>query len=631
LWTPSLGTYNVTAYAAPVPGEDNTNNNGATKIVRVMYPLINPVEDQWANYTITYYDDNGTAIDQIELMIVYGQYVTPYLINVTMWWKTPGDLNFTTWMLVNIMNRQIEEPLWVASATSTTEPSPPKPAPPPPMTMWYYGWIETDITLGSTINLLFGTATVVGSQPIEVEGKPIDCWELVQEGYDNQITFWYDKASGLWVGMEYEDSLQQTNVILVATNIPVSGRTHDITITDVEASSKTAIPGDAISITVDIENQGDFNETFAVTVLYDNDFVAYTQNVTNLMPKTSTTLTFVWNTTDVAVGEYTIKAQASVVAGESDIGDNTFIDGKITVLQVTMDVEMDVGSVHFRGELAEFYVLVSVLGEPVDADIIAILYHNGTFYADLSPSVEYVAKGLYRVSYTIPTEAPTGTYALVVETSYLSLRGTSLKSFLLSPTLTGTLISLNGTVAWIKTEIGIIEGRITSIEGRIATLETDIGTVKTILEGWTGGTTSPISTPLGDFQILVLTTSTLEGPIASSNNVLMITLSGPPGTTGTTNVVIPKQLLIGIESSIDNVLVTIDNKQVVFTYTEQSEAYVLQITYIHSTHTMKVYLLGLPPTPFPAWIITVIVLIVAVVTSAAFYILKTRKRARLFL
>jgi parallel beta-helix repeat protein len=627
LWTPSLGTYNVTAYAAPVPGEDNTNNNGATKIVRLMYPLINPVEDQWANYTFTYYDDNGTATDQIELMVVYGQYVTPYLINVTMCMHAmPGDLNFTTWMLVNIMNRQIEEPLWVASATSTTEPSPP-----PPMTMWYYGWIETDITLGSTVNLLYGTATVVGDRIIEVGGYPIDCWELVQEGYDNRVTFWYDKASGLWVGMEYEDSLQQTNVILVATNIPISGRTHDITIRDVEASSTTAIPGDAVSITVDIENQGDFNETFAVTIFYDNDFVAYTQNVTNLMPKTSTTLTFVWNTTDVAVGEYTIKAQASVVAGESDIGDNTFIDGKITVLQVTMDVEMDVGSVHFRGELAEFYVLVSVLGEPVDADIIAILYHNGTFYADLSSSVEYVAKGLYRVSYTIPTEAPTGTYALVVETSYLSLRGTSLKSFLLSPTLTGTLISINGTLAWIKTEIGIINGRITSIEGRIATLETDIGTMKTILEGWTGGTTSPISTPLGDFQILVLTMSTLEDTIAFSDNVLTITLSGPPGTTGTTNVVIPKQLLIGIESSIDNVLVTMDNKQVVFAYTEQSEAHVLQITYIHSTHTMKVYLLGLPPTPFPAWIIAVIVLIVAVVTSAAFYILKIRKRARLFL
>jgi len=609
LWTPGLGTYNITAYAVPVTGEDNTSNNRATKIVRVMYPLINPVDGQWANYII-YYLDNGTTIDEGEMNITYGQYVSPYLINVTMWWNSTGEFDSTTWMLVNTMNRQIVE------------------LAPTPITMWYYGWVETDITLGSTINLLFGTATVVGSQTIEVEGNLVDCWELVQEEYDSHTTFWYDKASGLWTGLESGGYSYQPNITLVATNIPIGGFAHDIAITKVEPSSKTAILGDAIIVTVDIENQGDFNETFAVTVFYDNDFVAYTQNVTNLMPKTSTTLTFVWNTMDVAVGEYTIKAQASVVAGESDIGDNTFIDGKITVLQVTMDVEMDVGSVHFRGELAEFYVLVSVLGEPVDADIIAILYHNGTFYADLSPSVEYVAKGLYRVSYTIPTEAPTGTYALVVETSYLSLRGTSLKSFLLSPTLTGTLISLNGTVAWIKTEIGIIEGRITSIEGRIATIETDIGTVKTILEGWTGGATSPISTPLGDFQILVLTTSTLEGPIASSNNVLTITLSGPPGTTGTTNVVIPKQLLIGIESSIDNVLVTIDNKQVVFTYTEQSEAYVLQITYINSTHTMKVYLLGLPPTPFPAWIITVIVLIVAVVTSAAFYILKIRKRTR---
>jgi parallel beta-helix repeat protein len=607
-WTPFSGTYNITAYAVPVPGEDNTNNNRATKTVEVRYPLINPIEGQWANYTVDYYE-NGTLVFQEEMNIIYGQYVSPYLINVTMRWKHQ-DFNSTTWILVNTMNRQM-----IVEVAPT------------PITMWYYGWIETDITLGSTINLFFGTATVVGSQTIEVEGTLVDCWELVQEEYDSQITFWYDKASGLWIGYESGGYSYQTNITLVATNIPIGGFVHNIAITNVEASSKTAILGDAVIVTVDIENQGDFNETFVVTVFHNNDVVTPTQNVTNLMPKTSTTLTFIWNTTDATVGEYTIKAQASVVPGESYISDNTFIDGKITVLQVTIDVEVDVGSVHFRGELAEFYILVSVLGESVDADINAILYHNGTSYADLSQAVEYVANGLYRVPYAISTEAPTGTYALVVEASYLSLRGTSLKSFLLSPTLTGTLISLNGTVAWIKMEIGIIEGQITSIEGSIATVETDIGTVKTILEGWTGGTTSPISTPLGNFQMLVLTTSILEGPLSFSDNVLRVTLSGPSGTIGITNVVIPKQLLVGIESSIDKVIVTIDDEQVVFTYTEQPETYVLHITYTHSSHLMRVYLTGLPPIPFPAWVIAFLVFIVAVVTGVAFSVLKIRKRS----
>lgn len=96
-----------------------------------------------------------------------------------------------------------------------------------------------------------------------------------------------------------------------------------------------------------------------------------------------------------------------------------------------LDVEVDVGSIHYRGETAEFYILVSSMGEPIDANISAILRAHGTLFADLSASVEHVHKGLYRVPYTIPTDAPTGTYVLVVEAGYLTVGGTSLKCFLL--------------------------------------------------------------------------------------------------------------------------------------------------------------------------------------------------------
>jgi peptide/nickel transport system substrate-binding protein len=185
--------------------------------------------------------------------------------------------------------------------------------------------------------------------------------------------------------------------------------------------------------------------------------------------------------------------------------------------------------------------------------------------------------------------------------------------------------TINGTIATIQTTLGTFEGQITSIEGNISAIVTELGTIKTTLEEWTGGTTGTITTPAGSFQILVLTTSTLESPIAFSDNILALNLSGPSGTTGTTNAVIPKQLLVGTESSIDKVVVTIDDKQVVFTYTENPEAYVLHVTYAHSTHLMKVHLTGLPPTPFPAWIIAIIVLIVALAIGVAFYILRVRK------
>ena len=591
-WTPTLkARYNVTAYAPPVPGEAITVNNIATKLVTT-YPLIHPMEGQWANYTLYSEYDKITSVN--EWNFTYDHYVSPYLINITMWFKGPEGPIAIDWMVVNIMNRRVESGILAGQ--------------------WYLGWIETDITLGSTINLLDGTATVVGSRIIEVDGYHVDCWELqyyplilpiegqlVSSTLYHKVTFWYDKASGLWIGMESTDYYYRMEVRLVATNIQIG---------KLPVAFFTYSPSDPVvgeTVTFDASPSYDPNETI---VSYAWDFGDGTSST-----GMTTTHTF------AAAETYTVTL---IVTNDAGLTDTT--TATVTVSRVALDVEVDVGSIHFRGEMADFYVLVSLMGEPVNASISTTLYCTGTLYANLSAYVQHVEIGLYRVPYTIPTDAPTGTYELVVKASYLALDGMSLKSFLLSPTLTGTLISINGTVVWIKTEIGTIEGRIISIEGSIATVETDVGTIKTLLEGWTGGTTSPITTPLGDSQILVLTTSSLEGPVTFSDDIVSMTLSGPLGTTGTTNVVIPKQLLIGDESSIDKVVVTIDDEQVLFTYTEETEAYLLEITYTHSTHTIKVYLTGLPPTPFP-WAVLITILVVAVVAAAsvAIYILKIRK------
>jgi predicted nucleic acid-binding Zn-ribbon protein len=160
-----------------------------------------------------------------------------------------------------------------------------------------------------------------------------------------------------------------------------------------------------------------------------------------------------------------------------------------TLLTGKLDIEADVGSIHFRGELAEFYMLISYLGEPVEAEISAILYYNGTMHADLTTLVEYVATGVYRVPYAIPIEDSAGTYSLVVNASTCGFKGTTLKAFLLSPTLTSWnawIINVQGDMATIRTDIATIKvsletinARLTSIDERIATIETDIGSIQT--------------------------------------------------------------------------------------------------------------------------------------------------------
>jgi len=65
-----------------------------------------------------------------------------------------------------------------------------------------------------------------------------------------------------------------------------------------------------------------------------------TQTVTNLLSKTSTTLTFLWNTTGVPYGNYTLSAYATPVPTETDTADNTYTAG-IILITITGDVNGD--------------------------------------------------------------------------------------------------------------------------------------------------------------------------------------------------------------------------------------------------------------------------------------------------
>jgi hypothetical protein len=189
----------------------------------------------------------------------------------------------------------------------------------------------------------------------------------------------------------------------------------------------------------------------------------------------------------------------------------------ITVPSEPLDVEADVGSIHFNGEIADFYVLVSSEGAPTNATLTAELYYDGTLYANLTSLVQYVATGLYRIPYTIPCNASAGTYALVVNGCYCTVEGTALKSFLLSQTLMGWnawLTEIRNNVATVKTDVGTIQvsleninATVVSIEENVVTIETDIGVIKTNIETIEGDITSiqgdiaTIKTDIGEIKI----------------------------------------------------------------------------------------------------------------------------------
>jgi hypothetical protein len=568
-------------------------------------------------------------------------------------------------------------------------------------------------------------------------------------------------------------SIYGDSLVFDATNGTFS-TLHDVAVTDVTPSATQVSESDTLPINVTVANQGNFTQTFGVTVFYDSTAIVPSQTVTALASGANKTLTFNWDTTGVAIGDYTIEAVATTVLGETDTSDNTFPGGTVTVVlgpaislnptsgpigtkvEVTgvrfdafdyitltfddmlmgqvladsegawtavlnvplaepgahlikavslsditktaafkvidtseMDINIEVGQIHFRGEIAEFYIQTAFKGEPVDATSMTATLQkpDGTTQTLTS---QHVTLGLYKTPYTIPTNAPTGTYAIVIEAHYLTdtvaSKGTSIRTFLLSPTLTGwnaMLININGTVVTIKTDVGVIKielddldakltsiedtvatidtnvgliqtdiatintkvtdingtvatietdvgtilGKITTVQGDVATIKTDIGTIKTTIQGWTGATVSNIVTPTGTFNLLTLTTSELES-LAFSDNTITVVVSGSSGTTGKTNFVIPKQFLVGIESGIDKIEATLNDKKVDFTFTENPETYVLSLSYTHSTHTIKMFLTGIPPQPpLPlATILMIIVAIIAATAAIAYYMRRKRKK-----
>ena len=104
---------------------------------------------------------------------------------------------------------------------------------------------------------------------------------------------------------------------------------HDIATTNVTPLKTVVGQGYTMNINVTIVNQGDFTETFNVTI-YANETTIEKREIT-LESTTSTTLTFTWNTTGFAKGNYTLWAYAEQVQGETETSDNTFIDGWVYV------------------------------------------------------------------------------------------------------------------------------------------------------------------------------------------------------------------------------------------------------------------------------------------------------------
>jgi hypothetical protein len=93
--------------------------------------------------------------------------------------------------------------------------------------------------------------------------------------------------------------------------VTVKGAAHDVAVISVSPDKTEVTVGETVTITVVVKNNGTVPENFTVTAYYDTSEID-TQSVINLDANDTETLTFTWNTTGVAAGNYTIKAKATL-------------------------------------------------------------------------------------------------------------------------------------------------------------------------------------------------------------------------------------------------------------------------------------------------------------------------------
>lgn len=124
-----------------------------------------------------------------------------------------------------------------------------------------------------------------------------------------------------------EGNVNATDIKIFYINMPI----HNVAIVNVVPEETTIEQNQTIPINVTVMNEGNYTETFNLTLYYDSTEIGF-QTLT-LNGSKSRVLTFEWNTTGVPYGNYTLSAHTSTVPGEADTQDNIYaVEYPVTVI-----------------------------------------------------------------------------------------------------------------------------------------------------------------------------------------------------------------------------------------------------------------------------------------------------------
>ncbi|MEM1564620.1 MAG: S8 family serine peptidase [Candidatus Bathyarchaeia archaeon] len=182
-----------------------------------------------------------------------------------------------------------------------------------------------------------------------------------------------------------------------------------------------------------------------------------------------------------------------VCASELPMPIPIFMEVDVPKIEV-LDIYVDIGEIHFSGEVADAYIQVSHRGAPFNLTetIQSKLWYRDAagVYRQTIVQARLLDSGLYVAEFEVPVGATSCCMVVSIEEYFEDAntlyRGTAINSFSVSPTLNGWNIYLQnvtGDIARIKTDIGTINVRLSSINATLRSIN---------------GTTVEIQTLLGD-------------------------------------------------------------------------------------------------------------------------------------
>jgi len=193
-----------------------------------------------------------------------------------------------------------------------------------------YGICFDLYTVNSTQNTILNNNMINNTQQVRIVPGSVNTWD---GGYHSGGNYWSDYAgidvkSGPYQNEAGSDGIGDTPYVIDVDNrdrYPLMNPhtpQPDVAVINV-SPFKTVVGLDyCLNMSITATNQGDYDETFNLTA-YANTTIVASQNVT-LPYGNSITVTFTWNTTGFAFGNYTLSVYAWPIPEEMNVANNNY-------------------------------------------------------------------------------------------------------------------------------------------------------------------------------------------------------------------------------------------------------------------------------------------------------------------